>query len=444
MLPCVSGMLAGMALGPDDDDVWCPPDRFPGTVHCWPEWMLFGPTAQVGELLSALSQRLRLSLWEVRLVVSSLTVRSGGSGSGSVSGSGNGSGSGKSWGSRTAAVMREALTFTAQRLSNIFGGTTYLLKDSLVAPGQAQTGVEAVRRLSVVAAVLLPAVSKVVRGCVDLRQAAVAAQGGSSKDDAGSLARRATDAVPGPATGALQCVLVLLAAHAGAAAGGEQQQQHGAGSEGRGGGVEAAGDSGSGGGDGGAGGRVVASSPWRALLLQDMQLMELLGAGVWLHGYVAAMVAAAAAEGDRSVICENNERMRRALVWGLALAAAAFPAEFRAAWGGGGRAEVVAQGPHGGSSSYAGSGTPSSCMPQLPACLHGLMSATGSNGGLQAVVCVLGGGDPSPGEVWGLACTYWALHGYTPDQLGALVGAMLPPEEARAAVDAAAAAPGHA
>lgn len=58
VLPCVTHKLARMTLGPAGGAVWCPPDRFPGTVHCWLEWMLFGPTTQVGELLSVLDLKL--------------------------------------------------------------------------------------------------------------------------------------------------------------------------------------------------------------------------------------------------------------------------------------------------------------------------------------------------------------------------------------------------
>ncbi len=469
MLPCVSRLLERMGRGPSDGVVWCPPDRFQGTAPVWMQLMLFGPPVQVGQLLSALARRLTEALGDLRAWVSSFVGGSGGSMSSKER-------DGCVMAGRT---MRKALAFTSGRMCNVFGGAIYLLKDSLVAPGQAQTGVEAVRRLSVVAAVLLPAVSEVVRGCVDLWQFAVVAQGGSPVAPRGGLIVFAASKAPTVAHDMLKYAVVLLAAHAGAVARGQrqrtrggsgggpsehpppplQQQQAGDGSSGAGGKSEAVGASGGGDGDGsGCGGDdgdgdgnacrggVVASSPWRALLLQDMQLMEFLGAGVWLCGQgvaeaeaeaeVEAKEAEADAQSGSSTAGEDAERLRTALVWALALAAAAFPDEFRAAWGDSGAASVVASGPHG-SSSHA----VLPCHPQLPAVFSRLLGADGLGDGLLTVVRVLGGWDPAPEDVWGIACSCRGLHGYTPDQLAALVEAMLPPGEARAAVAAAAAAP---
>ncbi len=220
---------------------------------------------------------------------------------------------------------------------------------------------------------------------------------------------------------------------------------------------------------------------WQQLLLRDLRLMELLEAAVELHS--DETVAAFSAYSKEWITQQRGE-----LAHVLALAAAAFPAEFRAAAGGvgaegwagpgtgtgtgagtgagagagegaqtavggaGSGATVAAKGAagmglepgaaRGFSGAERGAGASSTAKPCISlAAMHEALRGGGFGEQLEVVERVLGGWDPTPGEAWDLVCS--SSHdscGLRHEHLEAPMPLLRPPAEARAAAAAAVAA----
>ncbi len=220
---------------------------------------------------------------------------------------------------------------------------------------------------------------------------------------------------------------------------------------------------------------------WRQLLLRDVRLMELLGAAVELHS--EETVAAFLAYGKVWV-----DQQRAELAHVLALSAAAFPVELRAAVGrvgaeggagtgtgtgtgagagagagvgeglqmavgGAGAGAAVtakgaagvglepgaARGPSGAVRSAGASSTAKPCISLVA--MHEALRGGAFGEQLEVVDRVLGGWDPTPDEVWDLVCSCcYDSCDIRREQLEALMPLMLPPAEARAAAAAAVAA----
>ncbi len=408
LLPCVTRKVRRMGAGDGGCVPWCPPDSFPGVGSCWPEVVLFGPLGQVGELMSGLGRRLHLAVVQLRAAAVAAVAAAAAEG-GALRGGRRVDG--------LAEVAHEVLNFAWARSKDVMSGVGQLLQ------GAEGVGVAAgaAVRLSVVATELLPALSLGVRACAELVRLVGLedGQGRAGGEEEGSVARAAravlrvvlrcvTGSSLRYATGAMDCVRVLLARCCLEAAGQRQDSicdPAGA----------AAAASGGGGGSGAA---------WRQLLLQDVQLMELLGAAAELHHVGQAQ--------------EHWHELSGSLAAALRVTAAVFPAEFRAA----------VQGGDGGAGGSGGSeGAEAGFTRSLSGAVAlGALSGSGRGGDeeLGVVGRVLSGTDPSPEEAWDAVRR---------DAMGSLLGVpeatfvellrnMLPPVEARAAAaQAAAAAP---
>ncbi len=234
-----------------------------------------------------------------------------------------------------------------------------------------------------------------------------------------------------------------------------------------------------GGGTCGGGAAADPGTPWRQLLLHEMQLTELLG---------AAGQTLAAVYGCGNAEQEWVDEPRAKLAHVLSLSAAAFPAEFRVAAGGvgagagaglraavgragGGAGAVAVAGPGEGSRAADGAGEEAEAGARMAsgadaragvepgvarepggiegdtagsstarpcislAAVHEALRGSAHGEQLGVVDRVLGGWDPTPGEVWDLVCS--CCHdscGLRREQLEALMPLMLPPAEARAAM----------
>ncbi len=385
LLPCVTRLVIRMGSGNDGGAVWYPPDCLPGVGSCWPEVMLCGPLGQVAELASALGRRLRLAVEQLR---SAVEAAAGGAGL-------LRRGRSCDW---LAEVAHGALQFAWARMKNVLSGALHLMQ-RLQGPREAAVAGMAVR-VSVMAAELLPAVSHGVLACAELARlvglGGGQGQGRTGGEQESNLSRAVrevlrevlkglTDGSLRYATCALDYAAVLLARHCLEAV--EQRRDSG-------GGVD---------------------TPWLLLLLRDVRLMELLGAAVELHCTSQAQ--------------DHWPEMSASLAAVLPLAAAAFPAEFRAAAQGGG------EGAAGGAK--AGSTRGMAWAAPLRA-LGGVGLDSGRE--LEFVERVLRGWDPSPEEAWGTVRGAMVKSTRAPEEtLLELLRNMLPPAEARAAAAEAAA-----
>ncbi len=281
-------------------------------------------------------------------------------------------------------------------------------------------------RMSYAAAELLPALSHGVRTCAQLRR-----EGGwgvlfaaAGQDGARPLERLLASAMSGAAA-ALECTVPLLVRHLLEAAG------------------ECSGNDGASNNCGSGGG---AGTPWRQQLLRDVRLMELLGAGVvlYMRGVFEGWY-----EDVFSLGAYLKGRLRDGMARVLPLAAAAFPTELRAVMDGGSAAAAAA----GGGTDAAGSGP----GPEAAGGAHAAGPSTGRSGIPHYVVeevlegChrpewgtwvqdVLGGGELPGGAVQELTEFHVGSYAAGRESVTALLRALLPPEEARAAVAAAVAA----
>ncbi len=430
LLPCVTKLvMTRMGEANDGGPLWCPPDRFPGVEWCWPGVMLFGPLGQVGVLASGLGRQLHLAAQHLQRGAAEWA--GGRPDDGIVQ--------------LLAKVAHEALRFAGARMKDVLSGAL-----RLGAAGEGPAAGTAVR-LSIVAAEVLPGLSLSLQAFAKLVRVLDLGDGQGQE----GLSRRAarqpvrdgirgvTDCIAGYAAGAFDYVMGLLARHCLETA--EQLP-------GSGGGPAAADALDSSGGGGGVGG---ADVPWRQFLLRDVQLMQLLVAASELHSACRTV----------SVRHEASASLAAA----LHLAAAAFPAEFRAAVqdGGGGEGGAVPLSaaaafpaePSAGSVVQDGSGggveraaAARGQGPKQAGSTHSMVGAaavlealseSGSDGDGEPGVAarVLRGWDPSPEEAWGAVRSAVGNRCEIPEEkLVGLLRNLLPPVEARAAAAAAVAA----
>ncbi len=431
LLPCMTRLVTRMGAGRDRGGaLWCPPNNFPGANYCLAEVALFGPLEQVGELLSALSRRLRLAVGELQLAAAGRR------------------GSGRSVAVLGGAVHEALRVVTylfhlplaagVHRLATACGTGTD--GEAAVAAGFAE---RLGMRLSVVAAELLPAVSRAVQGCAELMGNLAAVRhegrrdGGGDPDQGASLSgvvRRVTNTCYAPAATALGYVVMLLV---------KQTDERAACQP-----LVSRADGGCGGGGGTGGG----DGPWRQLLLREGQLMELLGACLELSWQAEeAAGVQGVSPGDKAALTT----LRESLVRALPPAAAAFPGQFRAAVSGidagaAAAAAAVRAGAQAGGTGAAGGAGRCAGNRDTPPCISLshlrellLGAAEGEEGGsweLGVVDDVLGGWEPTMEDVEELVCAAWESCWGEPEHTWRVFDVMLTPGEARAAVAAAAAA----
>lgn len=398
-LPCMTRLLTRMGAGGgcgggNTGAALLPPEDFPGFQHCWREVLLHGPLGQVVELVAAAGRRRRLAAEELRRAAVA-GDRAGRRGGRSVAFLGKVA----HWMSTfTSDRLLQALLlrFISVRLGEVGGGTG----------GNVQDGAAAAALLVSYAAVeLLPVLCRSVRVCIEgVGKGEGPRRRGGAAGAAEALGSLASDSVT-CAVVALDYALLLLARYCLEAAEAERQ----------GGQADCAGGS-AGMAEGRGNGASGCCAPWRQLLLRDVQLMELLGVGLallasgdvgnWVVRRNGRMVFAA------DVLSDN-------LACTLHLAAAAFPAEFRAAAGG---ADAAASGGFGG----AASGSGLACISVEDA---NVQLGTGHDNSVLARV--VRGWDPTPGKVWQLAREQWCGRGMRRGQLEARLRLLMPPAEAR-------------
>ncbi len=451
LLPCMTRLVTRLGAVGGDGAIWCPPDHFPGAHFCLAEVVVFGPLEQVGELLSALSRRLRLAVGELCAMAAGRCR----GGNRSVD--------------TLACAAHEALGSTTQLLHVLFSAGTQRLAcsygTSTVTDGEAAAAAAGFAerlgtRLSVVAAELLPALSRAVQVCAELmaRQGAARHEGRGNGDGDGNQGVSVSKVVHAigrrcyePASTALLYAVMLLVKLMLLA---KQSDERSAGQP-SGGGAD--------GGCGGGGGTGGGDAPWRQLLLRDVRLMELLGACVELYWKAEE---AGVTQGNTLEDVPPHVAMRHHLVFVLPLAAVSFPAEFRVAVGGTGAGAAVAgagagagagaaadaagagvqaggSGAAGGAGSGAGSrGLPACiCLSDMRELLLGAVAGVEGCGWVLALVDdVLGGWEPTARIVEEVARVAWEVGWSEPQHTWRVFDALLPPEEVRAAVAAAAAA----
>ncbi len=489
LLPCMTRLVDRIGAARDDDTVWDSQAPFAGLGPCCAEVLLHGPLGQVGELVSAVGRRLRVVVEELRTAAAA-----GGHGGGrSVERAADG-----------AVVSIGHATFLVY----------IIVREGLEAVPHPEAN--AALRFSWAAADLLPAVSALFLLCSEVCNGEGVAVGLGCGAAASEDSRARTRAAGARLCKLLWCsgrihllAVPLLAKHGRAGVADTEQASGGDGGRGCGGGKRSSTCGGGSGGRGDGGGSDGISSsnstssggrsggdvdgggaaadpgtPWRQLLLRDVRLLELLGAVAELHSEQA--VAAVAKYDEEMLDWLDEPRSKLAHV--LALAAAAFPAEFRAAVGEGATRAGAGTGTGagtgagagaceglqmavGGAGCAAGSGTKmsaeagalagvepgvarksrgaergdggsSTAKPCISlAAVHEALRSGAFGEQLGVVDRVLGGWEPTPGEVWDLVCS--CCHdscGLRREQLEALMPLMLPPAEARAAVGAATAA----
>ncbi len=463
LLPCMTQLVTRMGAVGAAGAIWCPPDHFPGAHFCLAEVVLFGPLGQVGELLSALGRRLRLAVGELCAMAAG-RCRGGSRGVDTL-----------------GPAAHEALRSTTQLMHVIFAAGMQRLASSS-GPGRDTDGEAAAAaaagfverlatRLSVVAAELLPVLSHAVQVCAELMasQGAVRHEGRGNGDGDGDQDVNVSKVVHvtvrrcyGPASTALSYAVMLLVKLMLLA----KQSDERAAMQPSGGGAE--------GGCGGGGDTGGGDAPWRELLLQDVRLMELLGACVELHWQAEE---AAGAQGDTPEDELSCTVMRDNLVFALPLAAISFPAEFRAAVGGAGAGAEAGAGPGAGAGVAAAAGAgagagpagdaagagvqaagsaaadgagrgagnrdapPCICLADARELLWGAVAGVeGSEWVLSLVDDVVSGCEPATEVVEQVARVVWEDSWGEPEHTWRVFDVMLTPREARAAVAAVAAA----
>ncbi len=436
LLPCLTQLVDRMGTGCSSDIVWCPPNSFPGVDSCLAEVLQFGPLGQVGELVSAFSRRLHGSVGELGAAVAL-----------------EGGGERAFW---LGNVVRQAMVYSETCLSHLFlrwlnahnegaaadsagPGTGHLTQRPAAAAAQFPL------RSSFALAELLPALSVGVRLCGELVARVAGGESGGGEREGGGAGDPAAERRQfsglvqllccgcSAAASALDCAIALLARLC--------QEAAAVGSRSGGGGGSAA--PGAAGGSGGGGSPSCADAAWRQLLLRDVRLMELLGAGVAMHGELSRAEAAGLLPSNLKHRLDLSPLYSR-LSSILPLAALTYPAEFRAAVEGG-------AGPAGAEASEAGLGAGPSPRPCMSlAAVQAVLEWEAAHGvggpdqegdeGLEVVFRVLGGWDPAPGEAWDLARGCCVMYGLDLAVVVGVVRGMPQPEEARAAVAAEAAA----
>ncbi len=318
-------------------------------------------------------------------------------------------------------------------------------------------------RSSFALAELLPPLARGVQLCAGLLPLArrlegqahgAAAQGCAAMDvDAvGRVLRSLIDCSADCASTAAVCCITVMTWYGGMAAGDwESAGSSGSGSSGGGGGGSGSSSGGGGGGGGigigdGSGGSsgapCVIHPAWRQLLLRDVRLMELLGAGLALQREKEE--AQEVPRGEAPAVNALGVHLAHALT----LAAAHFPEDLRASVGGcagAGGAEAAACGRVAGASGSGLSGSSAGARPciSLPAVWR-VMGGQGAeySGELELVAGVLGDAAMQMGaerQLSDLARAFRLTYARQPG-VPMYLDMLLPPEEARAAMAAGAAA----
>ncbi len=499
LLPCMTDLLNSMGAGRsavvgNGSAVWCPPELFPGVSFCWAGALLHGPPGQVGELLSALVLRLRWAADELATAVASDWEAGGG----------RGSRLGRApW---LAEALLEVVHFMRDRTVNLFRCLMAEDGPELCPGGAAGSSGSGAGPLGPAAAArtsgllgggpytmhgvqgtyalveMLPALSRGVEACAGL-------QGCAWGLGHGATAARA--ALAGVlrygvccAADVLECVSLLLAKDgmdgltAARERRGSSSEAGGAGGGDGGGGGADAGGGGCAGSLGGAAATAAAAgaaspspsaaaegdgsgrpySPWRQLLLREVRLMQLLGAAVQLACGTQEREAIGGGDalstdmgtGTGSSLSPKQRTLCEALARLMPVAAAAFPAQFRAAVGLGAAAEgdeaAAAAGTGylaGGASSSTGTPPGAQCI-VLPDALAALRVGSGainlSYDSRDVVTRVAEGWDPTLEESQSMACSRWQLGGAGTGAWVSRLQLLVSPEEARAVFLAAAAA----
>ncbi len=474
LLPCLTRQVTRMGTG-DGGPVWVPPNIFPGTFSCCTELLLHGPLEQVGELVSAMGRRAGLSVEELRAATAE----------GAEGRRARRAGRSATW---LALVAHDTLHFAHWVLNALCQGQAAGAYPEGVglsdlcgkAPARARQGLEAAGgaaaaaaagaaggaaaagagagacgqpelyavRSSIAAAELLPPLSRGLQLCAELagrgevrgeRRGRMGASGPAVVEpDALRELLHCAVCCAGPT---LWCTGVLLAKHAHDVVRKQRQQQQDAGAAAAAGsGCHGASDGGGAVSDGGAVGGGGGDSPWRRLLLRDVQLMELLGAALKLHAQGAAAVAARV-PGSRE-LQRQLEDLRRVLVRVLCQAVCTFPGEFRAAVDPGagvaGRPEAGAGAAAARGGSGHGHGGPPPCM--TVADIAALLEAVNNPDALTLVMSGLEGQEMPADTVWHMSECYLVSCRIPLEKVPETLRVLLPPAEARAAVAAAAAA----
>ncbi len=504
LLPCMTRLVTRLGAGRDGDgaELWCLPDAFPGTNACWLGVLLCGPLGQVGELVSAVGRRLRLATEELRRAAAGGGRRGGRSVAWLVEAvhevldlanrrlSGIFGVAVQDLCASRAGSMDDARAHgeaagptghtEGQRAS---GAVEWAAGVGAPASQRAAGAVHLAEVVSYAVAELLPAVSHGLRVCAELGRGPGAGQGqgqalereGEGAGDGEAAPRNLHESCLACAGTAMDFALLYLKKYSKTRRG-EQHCSAGLVAGGGGGsssscsGCKLDGAQGTGSGadttctkapaadysnsssssrrDGsGATGAAAsgADTVWlQQLLLQDLRLLELLGACLELYRQGrAAPDAHLLSPPDKARAMGLLERILSLL---LPLVAAAFPAEFRAAAGGAGAEGGLGMG---GGVSQGRGGTRGG---EVPPCIL-LATAREVLGGREGEGCgsdglrgvfdrVLGGWDPAPDEVWDAVCSCCKRYDLDLGRLDQVLALLLPPSEARAAVAAAAAAAG--
>ncbi len=335
-------MGAGRQSGP----VWCRPNSYPGVAVCCRELLLLGPVDQAAAVVAALGMRLRGAVVEQGGAITAMAAVAAGPTAGLCAVQS------MRW---QADVLREAMSYSrdliillvAQVLCpepplvnvgvawEVQTGGTDAAGDGAAAGGGGATAaaVDGARlqhialRASYAVAELLPPMSQALLLCAVLARSArvLGASGGQGEGYAwrelgGSAAEELQQLVDYShvcAMTAMRCHMVLVAKMHDAMRKAAQPHSTGAGE----------------GDDGKAEAQVAAAaSPWKHLLLHEVQLMEVLAAGIELHQAAAETPIMMNHPGVTRPV---DDQLRRVLKAALDLAAVAFPAEFRAAVVGG-------------------------------------------------------------------------------------------------------------
>ncbi len=480
LIPCV---IKRMGAACNAGAVWCPPDGFAGVKPCWRDVYQLGPLGQVGELVSAVGRRLPLAVEELRALTAAIDC-----------------GRDRRRSGRAVRVLCEAMALADSCLSNLLArpvyasdsaGSTEVEAEAAGSTGSAGSAAAAATarqqlalRSSFALAELLPPLAHGVQLCAGLlpltrrveRQAQEAAEG----SDVVMLGEDLRNLISGSyvcASTALGCCLAVMAwrcgrptgdrelgdggSSGGGGNGGGSNDGGGCGAaSGSGGGGSGSGNAnggstgcGCGGGGGGCGGGScdegggapgVVDPSWRQLLLRDVRLMELLGAGVVLQREEEVQKVQ---RGEAPTWSE----VRGPLAHALTLAAATFPEELRAAVGGcagNGAAEGATRGRVAGAAGLAGdAGSPGSSCGARPRISLSAVRAVMGKGSyandysteLELVAGVLGDAGMRVGAQRGLSDLAREFRRSVEEESGMAVyiGMLMPPGEARGAMAAA-------
>ncbi len=537
LLPCMTRLAARIGAARDDDTVWDSRAPFAGLGPCWAEVLLHGPLGQVAELVSAGGRRLRVVVGELRGAAEAARGAGGGRSVGraadaAVATLGHALYLGFcTWAGGLEAPPRPdanaALRFSWAAAELLPAVSLALLLCSKVCNGEssavglgrrtgAMEGSRAQRRAAGarlfevlwssgrIFFLIAPLLAKHIwEAAAEMEQASGAGGGsgcsssgsgdsssggssscstarsgnGSSGDSSSCSTARSGSGSSGGSSGS-------ICGYSCGSSGGSSSHGGCSCKCGDGGGSSTTTSSGGQGGAARSGAAADSGTPWRQLLLRKVRLMELLGAAAELHSEETVSMLFKCGDAKQEWVDESRPVVAHA----LALSAAAFPAEFRAAVGGAGAAAGTGtgtgtgtgagpgagEGPRvavGGARGAAGAGAMMSAEADARAGLgtgtvrgpSGTVRSTGARSTARPCISmaavhealgtgafgeqlgvvdrVLGGRDPTPGEVWDLVCSCCPDScGLRREQLEVLMPLLMPPAEARAVLAVAAAA----